>query len=83
MQNTDFVSAFRKSTVMTSGLLLLHTLPSPMVSLDTLSGESGQGDTSGEGSGQVFNKREVPINIQCDLQCCSLVEDVPDLGLEL
>ena len=28
-----------------------------------------------------FERR--PINIQCDLQCSSLGEDVPDLGLEL
>ena len=39
---------------MTSGLLLFLILPSPMVSLDTLPSESGEGDTSGGGSGQVF-----------------------------
>jgi hypothetical protein len=35
---SDFVSAFRKSTVMTSGLLLLHTL----ISRQTSVGMSGQ-----------------------------------------
>jgi hypothetical protein len=86
MQNTDFVSAsvnprlWRQVFYYSILFLLLWFLWTPyQVNRDK--GIPQEREVDRCSIKERFERR--PINIQCDLQWCSLVEDVPDLGLEL